>query len=176
MSDGCLDDEERKKLNEIIEMYLNDYSKLLNISREKLIEISKKEYGTNYEFLSEKNLIKALKKPTNHLIVVYYKNNIAGFCYFKEKEKYIYLEEIHVKEEYRKKHIGSKLLNIVEDFAKRKKAKKIMLESILSAVNFYIKNGYKIEKKDNDPNYVIMSKDIENEKSNKKKQLLKIKL
>ncbi len=159
MSDGgTIDDDEH--LKEIINMYYYDYSKLLKTTRKKLFETCLKEYGIDYEFISEKNFKEALKDPKNHLILYKNKEKTIGFCYYKERNNHIYLEEIHVKKEARGKGIGSKMLNLVEKFAKRKGYKEIILDAHISAVNFYLKKGYKIRKKDKDPNYIVMYKKI----------------
>ena len=71
-------------------------------------------------------------------------DNINGIIVYNLFYDRIEIEYIIVPEEYRKKGIGSKLLSEIEE----QKINNITLEvreSNITAINFYKKNGYKIE-------------------------------
>ncbi|MEK6859427.1 MAG: GNAT family N-acetyltransferase [Nanoarchaeota archaeon] len=61
-----------------------------------------------------------------------YNNYIKGF----------YIHHKHIKEGY-----GTLLLNFIEDFAIKRRIKKLKLDTNQSAVGFYLKKGYKIKKR-----------------------------
>ena len=60
----------------------------------------------------------------------------------------ILIEDLAVKEDFKKQGIGKKLIEKVEEYAKEIKAKAVSLATHKksSAVKFYTKQGYKIEK------------------------------
>lgn len=60
----------------------------------------------------------------------------------------ILIEDLAVKEDFKKQGIGKHIIDNVEDYAKKIKAKAICLTTHKesSAVKFYTKQGYKIEK------------------------------
>lgn len=67
---------------------------------------------------------------------------ITGHSYYKE----VYISDLIVLEEYRNKHIGSKLIKSVEDYYKDKDFENINLTTYnFQAPEFYKKCGYKVE-------------------------------
>lgn len=76
--------------------------------------------------------------------LVYIEDDIKGIIIYDLLYDRIEIEYIIIDEDYRKKGIGSKLLGKIET----KNIKNITLEvreSNVSAINFYKKNGFKIE-------------------------------
>ena len=81
----------------------------------------------------------------NH--VVYYLNNIpvAACRFFKDEvPNSFHLGRFAVKKEYRNKHIGKEMLNLVVEEIKKLGGIKIVLSSQLDAVGFYQKCGFEI--------------------------------
>ena len=67
---------------------------------------------------------------------------ITGHAYYNE----VHISDLIILEEYRKKHIGSKLVKAVEDFHRNKGYDFISLNTYdFQAPGFYKKNGYEIE-------------------------------
>ena len=67
---------------------------------------------------------------------------IMGHSYYKE----VYIEDLIVIEEYRNKHIGTKLMKTVEDYFKDKGFENINLTTYeFQAPEFYKKCGFKID-------------------------------
>ncbi len=80
---------------------------------------------------------------------------ITGNSYYKE----IHISDLIVLEEYRKKHIGSKLVKAVEDYYKDKGFENINLTTYeFQAPEFYKKCGFEVE---------FIRKNEENQKLNK---------
>ena len=80
---------------------------------------------------------------------------ITGNSYYKE----IHISDLIVLEEYRNKHIGSKLIETVEDFYKNKGFENINLTTYgFQAPEFYKKCGFEVE---------FIRKNKENSKLNK---------
>lgn len=77
---------------------------------------------------------------------------IVGIVIFKIEQWWegpvILIEDLAVKENFKKQGIGKILINEVEDYAKKIKSKTISFVTHKKsyAVKFYIKQGYKIEK------------------------------
>lgn len=70
------------------------------------------------------------------------------FAYYSWVGKGLYLDDLYVKENYRKHKIGSRLLNTVIDFAKKEKCKKLrwlVSKWNTEAIEFYKKMGATIE-------------------------------
>ncbi len=70
------------------------------------------------------------------------------FAYYSWVGKGLYLDDLYVKENYRKHKIGSRLLNTVIDFAKKEKCKKLrwlVSKWNTEAIEFYNKMGATIE-------------------------------
>ena len=65
----------------------------------------------------------------------------------KDNNKKAQIRYMAVEEDYRKKHVGMLILDKLENYAIDESIESIYLNSRESALNFYIKNGYKIIKK-----------------------------
>ena len=56
-----------------------------------------------------------------------------------------YLDLLFVEESYRKQKIGSQLLRLIEDYAKKERLTGVRMETWdFQALDFYISNGYEI--------------------------------
>ena len=90
--------------------------------------------------------IKERTKDTNKInFVAVIHNKVVGVAslYFKEKE----LGSLYVKHDTHEKGIGTKLLQYVEEYAKKKGLKELKLGSTITALDFYKNRGYKTTKK-----------------------------
>jgi diamine N-acetyltransferase len=70
------------------------------------------------------------------------------FAYYSWTGKALYLDDLFVKEEYRKQGIGKKLLETVIDFAKSEKCKKVRWQVSnwnANAIDFYKRMGAQID-------------------------------
>jgi len=110
-----------------------------------------KELG--YESTEEeiKNRIGYLcKKDLSFLVVAEEEDNVVGFISYEHYETVYYVPGINitglvVSHEFRKKGIGKKLLNYVEEYAKSKSLSFVRLNSGIQrkdAHSFYKNNGY----------------------------------
>ena len=74
-------------------------------------------------------------------------NEIVGtIAVYKYNDEYMELKKLYVKEEYRGKGLSKELYNKVIEFCLKEKYKKVFLgtyEKMSSAINFYLKNGFK---------------------------------
>lgn len=77
------------------------------------------------------------------------KKEIIGVVIFKIEQYWegqiIIIEDLAVKEEYKKQNVGKTLMSKVEDYAKKNKIKRILFKTNKksSAIKFYQKIGYK---------------------------------
>ena len=123
-------------LEDVIDMYWENYEEMFGVQRERLKEIDRKIWGRSYAFLSVENLKKGLNKK--YKIVVFEEDGkILGFALYYENDE-ILLDEIHVKRGYRRRGIGRKMI----DYLKRK-GKKIIAYASESSLGFFMKNGFK---------------------------------
>lgn len=78
-----------------------------------------------------------IAKENNELVGI-----ITGHSYYKE----VYINDLIIFEQYRNKHIGSKLLETVENYYKNKGFENINLSTYnFQAPEFYKKYGFKVE-------------------------------
>ena len=77
---------------------------------------------------------------------------IVGVVVFKIEQYWegqvIIIEDLAVEEKFKKQEIGKRLMNYIESYAKKKKIKSICFSTHKksSAVKFYQKQGYKLDK------------------------------
>jgi ribosomal protein S18 acetylase RimI-like enzyme len=98
---------------------------------------------------------KYLNKKRHIILIAFDRKNIAGYIFFDDEDKdkrlkqFVKLEEfasialIAIIPPYRRKGIGSKLLNAVEKYAKEWKKVGIVLDCKKQAIEFYEKRNYK---------------------------------
>ncbi|QVK17670.1 GNAT family N-acetyltransferase [Mycoplasmatota bacterium] len=94
----------------------------------------------------EKKIIQFLSNDKNHLIIYYVEDKIAGFVLgyelqrFDGKNNMMYMHEIEVLPDYRKKGIGKKLMDSLKEICKNRNVFRIFLiteKSNLPAVALY---------------------------------------
>ena len=101
------------------------------------------------------------KKQYTKIIEILYQNKIVGFMLLNRiKEKgYSVLDYLGILQEYRNRHIGSKLIETVENFYRNKGFENINLTTYsFQAPDFYKKCGFEVE---------FVRKNKENSKLNK---------
>lgn len=108
-------------------------------------------YIQNFKFPIDEIFLKDSLRDKNFKIFVYENNSIKGFCgiYFCSKNT-AEIGPIAVDKRFLKKHIGSKLLEYVLNFAKEKGVKECtarVLEKNLNAVKFFTDKGFVEEMK-----------------------------
>lgn len=106
----------------------------------------------------EKSTINSVIKSLNFyfkigkVFVAIEAKKIVGLVVFKVEQWWegpvILIEDLAVKEDFKKQGVGKKLTDKVEEYAKKIKAKAVSFTTHKksSAVKFYTKQGYKIEK------------------------------
>lgn len=80
------------------------------------------------------------------------------FTYYSWSGKGLYLDDLYVKQSYRKQSIGKKLLDAIIDLAKKEQCKNVrwlVSEWNLNAINFYKSMGATIDKVDLNCNFRI---------------------
>ncbi|HIH55512.1 GNAT family N-acetyltransferase [Candidatus Woesearchaeota archaeon] len=116
-----------------------------------LTEFKKPPYNEQSDI---KSVVKSLKFycTIGKIYVAICEKRAVGALIFKIERYWegdvIIIEDLVVKEEYKKRGIGKNLMKKVEAYAKRHKLKKILLKTNKksSALNFYCKMNYKIMK------------------------------
>ncbi len=103
----------------------------------KLIDAEFNKFATKNEVICNYTPFNFIAKENNKIIGV-----ITGHSYYKE----VYIEDLIILQQYRNKHIGSKLIKSVEEFFKDKGFENINLTTYnFQAPEFYKKCGFKIE-------------------------------
>ena len=132
---------------------------LKNIAKLMKEELSKSPFNEKNPF---KDILKSLNfYLKNAEIFIISNKEILGLIVFQIEQwwegKVIIVQDLVVKEEFQKKHIGKKLMNFLEKYAHNKKIKRIYFETNKKSpsINFYKKLGYKINK-----NRISMSKKL----------------
>ena len=116
---------------------------------------------------NEKTTIKSVIKSLNFyfkigkIFVAIEDKKIVGIVVFKLEQWWegsvILIEDLAVKEDFKKQEIGKKLTDDVENYGKKMRVKSVSFATNKksSAVKFYTKQGYKIEK-----NRIFMRKNL----------------
>ena len=103
----------------------------------KLIDAEFNKFATKNEVICNYTPFNFIAKEDNKIIGV-----ITGHSYYKE----VHIEDLIILQQYRNKHIGSKLIKSVEEFFKDKGFENINLTTYnFQAPEFYKKCGFKIE-------------------------------
>ena len=103
----------------------------------KLIDAEFNKFATKNEVICNYTPFNFIAKEDNKIIGV-----ITGHAYYKE----VHIEDLIILQQYRNKHIGSKLIKSVEEFFKDKGFENINLTTYnFQAPEFYKKCGFKIE-------------------------------
>jgi len=103
----------------------------------------------NPETIKE-NVIKSFKKEPEGFIGIEENSELIAFIRIKTlKNNTCHISDLYVKKEFRGKGLGKKLMEIADEYAKRKGAKRITLnvrKDNEPALNLYKKSGFKIKK------------------------------
>ena len=133
---------------------------IMEIAKLMLEEFSKPPFN-------EKTTIKSVIKSLNFyfkigkIFVAIEDKKIVGIVVFKLEQWWegsvILIEDLAVKEDFKKQEIGKKLTDDVENYGKKMRVKSVSFATNKksSAVKFYTKQGYKIEK-----NRIFMRKNL----------------
>ena len=114
-----------------------EYKKELNEELYKMINDEFNKYSEKNGVVCNYESFAFLAKEDNKIVGI-----ITGHSYYKE----VYIEDLIILEEYRNKHIGSKLIEKVEDKFKNKEIENINLTTYgFQALEFYKKCGYEVE-------------------------------
>ncbi len=133
--------DDAKKANELLTKLIKDEKKYdANIN-------NKYEVGNMYESLIE--------NPNNYLLVVYAKTKMIGYLYGYIRNNRAYLNKVsviasmYVENGYRRKNIGSNLLDEFSKWSLSNDIKEIEIKVLVNnekACNLYRKYGFKIKK------------------------------
>ena len=114
-----------------------EYKKELNEEFYKLINDEFNKYAQKNGVACNYESFAFIAKEDDKIVGI-----ITGHSYYKE----VYIEDLIILEEYRNKHIGSKLIETVEDRFKGKEFENINLTTYgFQALEFYKKCGYEVE-------------------------------
>ena len=103
----------------------------------KLIDTEFNKFATKNEIICNYTPFNFIAKEDNKIVGV-----ITGHSYYKE----VHIEDLIILQQYRNKHIGSRLIKSVEDFFVDKGFENINLTTYnFQAPEFYKKCGFKIE-------------------------------
>lgn len=126
-----------KDLNEIGKLMLKEFSKPPFNEKDSLRNVLK---SLNFYFQNAEIYISEID------------GEIVGVIVFQIEQWWegpvVIIQDLAIKEKFQKKNVGKELMNFVETYAKKKKAKRIYFETHKksSAIKFYKKLGYKINK------------------------------
>ncbi len=127
-----------------------EYKENLNEKFYKIIDEEFNKFATKNKIVCNYKTFSFIAKEDNKFVGI-----ITGNSYYKE----IHISDLIIVEEYRNKHIGSKLIETVENFYKNKGFENINLTTYgFQAPEFYKKCGFEIE---------FIRKNKENSKLNK---------
>jgi GNAT superfamily N-acetyltransferase len=132
---------------EIRKLKRTDWKDILKLKKQSESKIVIK-YDTEYRLKDEKEYIdETLKKG---IIIGFFQDSeligTGGIAIFKDYG-YGVIRQMYVNPKYRRKGVGNKIINYLEDYAKKLKIKNIRLDVFYRnpAKNFYNKQGYKIK-------------------------------
>jgi len=133
---------------------------LKDIIKIMLIEFSKPPFNEKDDFNSAIRSLRFYFK-LGRIYVALIDKEIIGVIVFKIEQywegRILIIEDLAVKEEFKKQGVGKNLMGFVEDYAKNKSIKRILFttDKRSKAISFYKKLGYKEEK-----NRISMTKKI----------------
>lgn len=114
-----------------------EYKENLNEEFYQIIDEEFNKFATKNEVICNYKAFSFIAKEEDKFVGI-----ITGNSYYKE----IHISDLIVLEEYRNKHIGSKLIEAVEDFYKSKGFENINLTTYgFQAPDFYKKCGFEVE-------------------------------
>lgn len=114
-----------------------EYSENLNEDFYKIIDDEFNKFALKNEVVCNYKSFSFIAKEDEKFVGI-----ITGNSYYKE----VHISDLIIIDEYRNKHIGSKLVQTVEDYFKDKGFENINLTTYgFQAPNFYKKCGFKVE-------------------------------
>jgi N-acetylglutamate synthase-like GNAT family acetyltransferase len=126
-----------------------DSVKISNLIDKSLNEVNSKDYTKKQISIlrSKNNPKRVIEKLKERSIFVLEKNNkIIGTVDINLKKRII--GGFYINPKFIGKGLGKKLLDFIENYAKKKRIRKLKLYSTKTALGFYKKYGYKIIKKE----------------------------
>ena len=127
-----------------------EYKENLNEEIYKMVDLEFNKFATKNEVICNYKSFAFAAKEDNKIVGI-----VTGNSYYKE----VHISDLIVLEQYRNKHIGSKLMETVENYYKNKGFENINLTTYgFQAPEFYKKCGFEIE---------FIRKNKENPKLNK---------
>ena len=133
----------------VLDIYYDSYIEIYRVkSREDVQKIELEMYGASYPYLSEDNLINTWKAGILEIYIGVLDNIITAFAsiipWSKNK---VYIDEFHVRKEFRGRGIGKLFLKKLENVLSRKHINKIVLDAHINSVGFFKKMGYRESEK-----------------------------
>jgi|SRR3989344_2224404 len=124
----------------------SDIPKISRLRIETLKKVSKKENDPNFidEVIKDYSIKNIKKNFDNRLEICAYSGKRLVGCIFLDKSK---IGGLYVKHNLLRKGIGSKLINYVEDIAKRNRIDILTLYPLADAIGFYRKKDFKLKRK-----------------------------
>ena len=125
---------------------LSDIKELSKLRRDSFGKIKSEKYRKDLvDLLKSLNTPLDIKKKIKEydMFCLLEKKKIIGTVSINKSE----IKGVFVKYNYARKGIGTKLMNFIEDYARKNKIKKVHLYSAEKAKGFYKKLGYKLIKK-----------------------------
>lgn len=114
-----------------------EYKENLDEEIYKMIDEEFNKFATKNEVVCNYKSFAFVAKEGNKIIGI-----ITGNSYYKE----VHISDLIVLEQYRNKHIGSKLMETVENYCKNKRFENMNLTTYgFQALEFYKKCGFEIE-------------------------------
>ena len=127
----------KKDWEEIMEIYREAISEIYDLPEEEAIEVDKREWK-HVPFL-ERGKLGKLKV----LLVAELSGRVIGFIYFFPRGDLVYINDLYVKREWRKKGAGKKLVEACFEWARRKGLRVVKGHSWKGALGFFEKMGFR---------------------------------
>ena len=126
----------------------NDFTSILELIKElaKYEKAASKVTNTVEQMKQEQNFFAAFVAETEHKEIVGFA--LYFFAYYTWVGKSLYLDDIYVKEAYRRKKIGTKLLKKIFETARNEKCNRVRWQVLnwnTNAIEMYKKAGAKID-------------------------------
>ncbi len=141
-----------------------DYAEIARLRRQTIRSVNSKDYPEDViHSWSAKAGARSFRESadTCKRWVALEKEKIVGFC---EHSFECELSRIYVHKDALRKGVGSRLLGVAEASLQKQGCKVVILESTITAKEFYKKNGYKVlsktfyQEKENEPVYKMSKK------------------
>jgi len=129
---------------------LKDAKRISNLIKRNILNAKINKYTPEQKKgLIEKNSLSIIKDKIKNfeMFCAFKKEKLIGTIYLGEKYKRKFkIGGLYIEPKFLNQRIGTKLLKFAEEYAKKKDIKKIHLYSLRFSKEFYLKQGYKINK------------------------------